>query len=196
MSEEQVSANAETPDQANANGTEVSEEAQKLSAAEVNARLLRESQQYKERAKKSESEAAELRKFRDAALKEKMEYKPLFEEATKKLSDLEERVRRTTILAAVKEVGLKMGCIDTDLLLAAGPAGVLDYDKETLEPVGVSEFVESAKKAKPFLFAQPKTPTINAATPGGAARNNVQQPKPMSKEEIIAQLKALQQQGL
>ena len=174
----------------------MSDETPKVEASELNARLLRESQQNKERAKKAEQEAAELRKFRDSALKEKMEYKPLFEEATKKLSDLQEKVKRTSILSSVKEVGLKMGCIDVDLLLAAGPAGVLDYDQDSLEPVGVQEFVEAAKKAKPFLFAQPKTPTINATTPGGAVRNNVQQSKPMSKEEIIAQLKALQQQGL
>lgn len=196
MSEEQVSANAETPNKANAIGTEVGEETFKESASEVNARLLKESQQNKERARKSEAELAELRKFRDAALKEKLQFQPLYEQKAKELDELRESVRKDKILSKVKEVGLKMGCVDTDLLLAAGPPGVLDFDRNTLDPIGVEEFVEAAKKNKPILFQPLKTPTINATTPGGAARNNVQQPKPMSKEEIIAQLKALQQQGL
>lgn len=192
MSEEQVQAKAGAPDQAKAVGTDVSEEVVSETAAEVNARLLNESRQNKDRARKAEKELDELKKFKASVQQEKMEYKPLWEEATKKLSDLEERVKKTTIIAAVKEVGQKLGCVDTDLLLAAGPQGVLDWDSEGLTPVGVQEFVEAAKKAKPFLFATTKTPTINPTTPGGVVKGmESKKIADLSRDEILAKLKSL-----
>jgi hypothetical protein len=185
MSEEVVSKETEPT----ANAAEAEKAATEgQPGSEMNERLLAESKKYKKQYQETKSKLEELEKSK---LKEQAQYKELYEKAEDKYQTLYKALVKEKVKTAVTDRASKAGCVDVEALLKLGNTQLLQIDEETLEVQGTDVFVEDAKKLKPYLFGSPKAPTINSATPGGVAKGSQKTIKEMSKDEILAQLRAL-----
>ena len=178
--ETEATANAETAKQ-----EVVSTEAQ---SSELNERLLSESKQYKKKYQEAKTKLEEIEK---SALQSQSKYKELYEKSEEKYQGLYKNLVKEKVKTAVANHALKAGCVDVEDLLQLGNKQLLQIDEETMEVQGADVFVEEAKKTKPYLFNIQKTPTINSSTPGGVVKGSQKTIKEMSKEEILAQLRAL-----
>lgn len=181
MSEEVVSKETEATTNAEAQGDEVN-------AAEVNARLLAESKKNKKLAQELK---AKLENIEKSGLEEQQKYKELYQKSEEKYQGLYKTLVREKIKTAVVEKASKLGAVDADAVLKLGNAELLQVDSETLEVQGVDEFVEDLRKTKHYLFQPQKTPTINPVTPGGVVRGTEKPLNQLSRDEIMAKLKAL-----
>lgn len=168
------SANAQTAT-ANANGAEASEEQNTIETnPDVNARILRESKEWKAKyqALKHDKEESEKRR-----LESQHEWKALAEKLTAEKRSLEESFKKEKIRAAVHDRALKSGCVNVEDLLVVGDRSLLQIDPETHEVQGADVFVEEAKRLKPYLFQTSKpsgrTTTINSVTPGGVPEKKI-----------------------
>ena len=176
-------ANAQAPETVEQQGQSGDE------ANATNARVLAESKEYK---KKYQATKARLEELEKSKLQEQNQYKELWQKSEEKYETLYKTLVKEKVRSAVSEKAAKAGCVDVDALLKLGDAQLLQINKETLEIDGADVFVEEAKKLKPYLFQPVKAPTINSATPGGVLKaSGVKKPQEMTKEEIMAQLRAL-----
>ena len=142
-------------------------EAKTETAAEVNARLLRESKENKAKYQAAQKELDALKK---AEAEKQGEYKKLFETTESKYKELQKKVMRQTIKAKVAEAAGKSGCVNAEALLKLGDPSLLQYDEENADVMGVDIFVEEAKKNHPYLFKAAQTTNVNGTTPGGVTK--------------------------
>lgn len=156
--------NSVTDTDANVSGQEGQAASRVETVSEVNQRLLKESQEWKLKAQQEKREREKLIAKMD---EEKGEYKKLYESAQSKLDQTVKKMVEKELRVSVKEAASKAGCIDVDLAFMAGDPKMLKFDEDTGEVVGAELFIESVKKAKPHLFANPVTSRINQAAPGG-----------------------------
>lgn len=188
-----AAANAANTQTANADADTDTDSAVTTGAAsEVNARLLAESKKHKALAQEMKSRLAKFEAAEKAALEQQAQFKTLYEQEKAEREKLLKTVVSERIRSTVAEQATKAGCVSVDDLLKLGNRELLQYDESTLEVLGADQFVEDAKKSKPYLFQSAKTQVINPATPGqGMARSTVKPLKELSKEEIMSQLRAL-----
>lgn len=175
---------------ANAAGGETTENSttQATSASEVNARLLEESKANK---KKAQELQAQLDGIKKAQLEKQSEYKKLYEEEKTKGEKLFKTVVNERVKSAVEKVASKAGAIDLDAVMALGDSKLLVVDEETFAVDGVDTYIEDLKKKKPNLFTVTKSAAVNGVTPGGTTQSNKKPLKDLTKEELLAQLRAL-----
>lgn len=159
--------------------------------SEVNARLLAESKKHKALASELKTKLAKYEAAEKSALEQQSQFKDLYEKEKKDREALLKTVVSDRIKASVAQEAAKHGCIDVDGLLKLGNKELLQYDEATLEVHGVDQYVEDTKKSKPYLFQSASKANINPATPGASVRSNVKPLKDLSKDEIMAQLRAL-----
>lgn len=173
---------------ANAAGGETTTETTQATASEVNARLLEESKANKKRAQELQ---AQLDAIKKSQLEKQSEYKKLWEDEKSKGEKLFKTVVNEKVKSAVEKVASKAGAIDTDAVMALGDSKLLVVDEETLTVEGVDIFIEDLKKKKPALFAVTKSAAVNGVTPGGVTQSNKKPLSALTKEELLAQLRAL-----
>lgn len=177
-------ANAEVQQAVDATATEP--------ASEVNARLLSESKKNKALAQELKSKLAKYEVQEKSQLEEQARFKELYEKEKGQRELLLKTVIKEKIKSSVADKALKAGCVSVDDLIKLGNSELLQYDEETLDVHGVDTFVEEAMKSKPYLFKSTKTPTINAATPGGVGvSSNNKQLKELTVDELRAKLRSL-----
>jgi len=185
MSEEVVSKGTELSANADQAGEQ---ETTAPATSELNERVLAESKQYK---KKYQDTKAKLEELEKSKLQEQSQYKELWQKSEEKYQGLYKSLVKEKVRTAVTNHALKAGCVDVDDLLKLGNTQLLQIDEESLDVQGADVFVDEAKKSKPYLFPGQKAPTINSATPGGVVKGSQKTIKEMSKDEILAQLRAL-----
>lgn len=140
---------------------------------DINARLLRESKEWKAKYQQLRHEREDTEKRR---LESQQEWKALAEKLTTENKSLEESYKREKIRAAVHDRALRAGCLNVEDLLVVGNTGLLQVDDQTHEVQGADLFVEEARRLKPYLFqqkSQGKSSTINSVTPGGVPEKKI-----------------------
>ena len=166
MSEANLSANAVTPETANATAGQSQEptpETATTPGETANARLLRESQEYKRKyqeMKAQQEEAVKTKLIEQGNLKEALELE------RKQSSEWKRNAIKFRIEQAVEGAAAKAGCLNPKALIKLGNLGVLTLDEATLEVSGVESMIDEAKREHGYLFAAVKPPTVNPATPG------------------------------
>lgn len=180
MSEGTTTANAVTPESANAVVGQAATEPEIQVAANsnepINPRLERESRENKAKRQEAEKRANELQAKLDelerARLLEQGNIKAVLEKTTKELEDLkaaraeeQKAAKRLKIRTAVQTAAAKAGCLSPEDLTLVGNHSLLSFDDTTEELNGLDAFIEAAKRDKPWLFSQPKPPAINSAAP-------------------------------
>ena len=138
----------------------------------TNARLLRESQQWKSRAQAKEREKEESEK---AQMVSQQEWKKLAEKYQNENKELKESRRRDRIRAAVHDLALRAGCVNVEDLLRVGNQTLMEYDDDSGEVNGADIFVEETRRLKPYLFqtSKNKPSTINSVTPGSVPEKRI-----------------------
>lgn len=191
---ESTAGNPAATETANAAGGETTENSttQTTSASEVNARLLEESKANK---KKAQELQAQLDGIKRASLEKQSEFKKLYEEEKSKNDKLFKSVVNREVKNAVEKVASKAGAIDFDAVMALGDRQLLvvhqSESDDTFSVDGVETFIDDLKKKKPNLFTVTKSAAVNGVTPGGTTQSNKKQLKDLTKEELLAQLRAL-----
>lgn len=197
MSEESTSVNTEVTETAKAEQIDGGElgngVADELVKRDTHLRVLKESQKYKQRALEAEQK---LEADQKAQLEEQGRYKELADTYKTRLEELTRREATTSLTTAVQSIASKEGCVDVNALMKLGNSELLQYDSAAGTVEGVELFVQDAKEKVPYLFKAGSTPKINAVTPGGALNNTSKHLNDMSQEEIMAELRKLEKQGV
>jgi hypothetical protein len=158
-------------------------------------RVLNEKKKLEERLTTFEAQReAQERK----TLEEQNNFKALYETTAQKKTELEKQIEELTgvinnsiktshVIDALNRSNLK--CVDFDALFQLGNTELLQLNGETVE--GVNEFIEDARKTRPWLFstqAMLKQATVPPAFATGA--------NPITREQFLALPKEDQQRYL
>jgi hypothetical protein len=169
---ENESANAQNTS-TNVDG-EATDQTDQEHAPAANARLLRESREWKSKYQTLKHEQSEAEKKR---LESQQEWKALAEKLTEEKRKLEDSYRREKIRSAVHDKALRAGCVNVEDLLKVGNSELLQLDDETQTVQGADLFVEEARRLKPYLFQSSKntgkSSTINSVTPGSVPEKKI-----------------------
>jgi hypothetical protein len=145
----------------------------KESTEQLNARLLRESKEWKSKYLAAKQESQSQKHVLEEAEKKKMEsqqqYKTLAEKYESENKALKDRIRNEKIRNAVNDKALRAGCVNVEDLLTVGDKSLIEYDEESNQVSGAEVFIEETRRLKPYLFqskANGRTSTINSVTPG------------------------------
>lgn len=133
----------------------------------TNQRLLEESKKWKAKAREAQRKLDELETQKK---EEQGKWKEAYEETKAQLTKFQEQVMKSNIRTEVTKKGAQYGLVDADDLMKVADASHLQYDPETGEVEGVEEYLESARKAKPYLFRKEPAANINPANPNGLAK--------------------------
>lgn len=144
----------------------------------TNERLLAESKKYKSEYQKLKAEREELEAKK---LEEQGKEAERAKHWETKYKALNERVLKKSIDDAIMGYAKEKGCIDPKAVVRLGNMSRVVYDEETGEVSGVDGMLEDLKKDSPYLFATPKTPVINPATPGVRITQEVDKAKNFGK---------------
>lgn len=154
----------------------------------VNTRLLNDARKWKKRAMDAE---AEKKRLEEKTLTSQGEYKVLYEKAVAEKAQLESAIKDGEKRRALERAAAEAGCIDLDGFISLGDQSLLVYDDETKTYDGIDAYRDDLRKRKSYLFQQKSGAQINPAKPGGVGNLTNKPLKDLSKEEIMARLRAL-----
>lgn len=129
--------------------------------------LLDEKHQVKRKLSKFEEEAQQ----RDAALlAEQGKFKELYEQTLQKATEMEQKIKDTTVNSALREVLKEAGARSVDTVMKLVDKTSIEFDSDgNLSLDSVRAAVESVKKADAVLFgdiARVETPVVKRASEG------------------------------
>ena len=128
--------------------------------------LLAQKKHFREVAEREKAAriAAEnkLKAIEEEKMKEDKKYKELYEKKDVELSQMKERINREAAKSAVIAEVSKHSPVDLDIILSLQEKSDISVGEDG-SVVGVSEFVESLVKDKPFLF---KNSSVNSSASG------------------------------
>lgn len=160
--------------------------------AATNERLLAESRKNREAYLRTKKDLEDRVK---ADMQKQGEYKALAEKLAAENGLLKKSFRDEKVTAEVTKALEKAGVVKAEGAWKLGRMDLLQYDEDSREVHGVQTFVDELKKEYPMLFSAPKTPVINPTVPSGRGPAPAgKQLKDLTKDEIMAQLRALPKQ--
>lgn len=138
----------------------------------TNARLLEESQNYKN---KYRGLRDNVEKEQTAKLEESENWKDLLTIEKDKRSALEVQLRESRQSTLKKELGFKVASLakdahNVDDILGAIPRNMLNLDEENFTVSGVDEAVNFVRESKPYLFSKNTSTGMTSARPQGMGK--------------------------
>ena len=113
---------------------------------------------YRLAAEKAQRELDALRK---AQLSEQERIKLERDEFEKRALEADRRAKETLLQARFEAAAAKASCHDPEAAFALADRGLLDVSEDG-KPLGIDKAVAALKQAKPYLFAQPKSPSVGS----------------------------------
>lgn len=139
------------------------------SSTDVNARLLKESKKYKEKAASERARVIEMQAELDAIKKAELEKQGKEKERADHYQSQYETLKKTMMKKnledAVTAIATKAGCTKPQAVLQLGNRSALQYDETTGEVIGAESFVDAVRMEYPEFFSKEKKTTVNPQLP-------------------------------